>query len=1748
MFILFSHLTFKKPLKVIKEFGYTLGILICLLTNVTSYAQVYPVIVNTNLRAPYSLNLSDYAAPGYDRIITNIYMSDLTKVNYPVKLRLTIRGEGGVNLTTLPGQEVGPIYLNGGQTTTLTGMDINGLFNPEKLQFSGISLQQYRQNSALPEGLYQFQFEVIDYNLNVPISNSNVGFSTAWLILNDPPIINQPDREVTIVPLPQQNVLFQWTPRHTGSPNSAFTTVYDLQLVEIYPAGRNANDAMLTSPVIFEKTLYSTSYNYTLADPYLFPGKWYAFRVRAHDADGRDFFKNQGYSEVYRFYYGGPCTVPANVKVTDVDPTSAVVSWDLETTHNTTELQYKERTASNWKKITSYSNSELIEKLTPRTNYVFKLSGACANNTSVFSDEINYMTTGGSSGKECDLPLKESVTATAVTMTDVKISWLTEEWFTSYNFRYKELGAAQFTEVKSVEASILLRSLDVDKIYEYQILYLCQTGVWVEGGFNTFKATVPPDVLTGGGTGDCFAPLDITHEVKEDLTVYISWPKEKDTKSYMVYWKEDVQATSWFSQEVSSPKIILENLIPGTDYVYEVKSICKTGGLSLSSKQGKFNTTYVPLVSKVCNAPKLKPVEIISADEAKLSWEIDPDHNGYILEYRVQGTKIWVASKETNPYKLISGLDNTKKYEYHVYAFCGQVSSDFSVIDPFSTAGAPAKQFVCGSGQGLINITNRTPIASLKVGDKFKAADFEVTITVLTSNGPYNGEASAKVPYLKNSSFVFGMENVQVNELNQMFAGKIYLKKTNLSIIDPAIAAKINGMLDKVDQGFTTLEGYLATVAQLQDDVNNYISSAEGGNNVGQVVTGNVAATNTATVAITNATQINGTRAGNSQCKLVIAGDNGANQTLNVAAPSTLMDTKGTIYSIDANCSATKVAENIVLGKTPAELDNLSDKALVTFVDYTGKQKFGFSSWNEEYTKSPTDWAKRYQLLGSVYRVPSKLIEPASVDLVKASISVKDASIDKTKVIFVTGKGVKFASKSLGGNDYELSIAGGPDKDAQEVYALYPEGDTYISFGKVLVPAYKHKKRTLVLVPVNGSSISETVVSDKLNEIYNKYAIDWEVKKDADFVDNTWDYNGIPGLQIEGSGAFSTLTDEMVALNKVYESKREIDPTNVYLFVVGKSETTQAKGDMPRAKQFGYLFREDNSDQELASISGHEVGHGLFLLRHTFDGYGIAQNALPDNLMDYSGGEKLEKLQWDIMHDPGIVLGVFDKDEDAMGGPVYEEVKLKIPAPEGPPTSVEGASAAPASEEQEKGKYPIVGKDLVLNFHALTYNFVLDGTVPPDFPAADKLKWKIKYKNDADDIYLDQDLTQFIAQNKVASRSAKVNLKDLHKTSVEIVLYVTTVENEAFDLKDSYYMVKILPRKIDVSKLVVTMLDSKSRKTKRVATDGLTLWLIKNNNVNVEAIDNKVKGPFTSDDLSFSFTLMQIGGQAEVYTWPYSHENIFDRQFSGVNWPAPFSTSFLHTISVTDGLGHVKTVNVKTLKTNNRATELVDQSTKAWIDGINAKAEKFVGLPARMINKIVPEAYQVQCEIDPIKTGNEVSNEEDPASRFYYMKEKGYIVGGVTLESKNDIPIPALSQNFYGYVQVGAYIKPFISFTVDAGIEKQKRNDRTTYDPYNDAVNFKLTGGIEAGLKAELLKGKDYVDFEVKGFAKASASGFIEMSLVSKKFEVKAQIDPLVLGYSIHIASKDPIEFDLVDFEDSFTVTDPYMLYESDSQ
>jgi TANFOR domain-containing protein len=387
-----------------------------LLLSLKGAAQIFPVQATTQLARPYSLYLSDYTAPGSDRITLNIFLTDPARTDLNVRLRLRIEGQG-IRIETKQEYIAPPLTLNGGIPLQLISADLAAYFEPRNLNFTGITQREYEQRGSLPEGLYQFCFEVYEYNRNVKISNT--GCATAWLILNDPPIINLPrENEKVRIQSPQQ-VVFQWTPRHTGSPNSAFTTEYDFKLVEVWPSTRNPNDAILTSRPIYEATTSSTTLIYGAAETALEPGRRYAFQVKARSIAGvteLNLFKNNGKSQVSTFVFGDACLPPQNILADAAGPTRFTVKWDAGTNQTAYNLRYRlastpslpERGTGGevWYTTNSLNPDIEIKSLTGNTRYEYQVSATCGSLESAFSP-IATITTKSSPliAYSCGVPL-----------------------------------------------------------------------------------------------------------------------------------------------------------------------------------------------------------------------------------------------------------------------------------------------------------------------------------------------------------------------------------------------------------------------------------------------------------------------------------------------------------------------------------------------------------------------------------------------------------------------------------------------------------------------------------------------------------------------------------------------------------------------------------------------------------------------------------------------------------------------------------------------------------------------------------------------------------------------------------------------------------------------------------------------------------------------------------------------------------------------------------------------------------------------------------------------------------------------------------------------------------------------------------------------------------------------------------------------------------------------------------------------
>lgn len=351
----------------------TLYLLVLLLFfSLDGHAQLYPVQLTPVFNSPYSVKISDYATSMDTKMQLLINPTDVSITNRQVRLKLYIQGNG-LNIQSsdfIQGQR--PIFINGGELQTLTNTDISALFRFENLQ--GITATQYANN--LPEGMYSFCFELFDYVTNQKISQKSC--ASLYLILNDPPLLNTPLKNVQIAATEFPNIAFTWTPRQINATNVS----YKFELKQLIDPTIDPQFGFQMAPLLYEETLFGTALLYNLSMPILTPGMRYAWRVKAISTTGLSenaVFKNDGYSEIFSFKYTASCTAPTFLMSEAQGTNSVRINWQGLPEHTRYQIQYKKQNVPNaeWFSAYSLNSQSMLTNLEPGVTYQFRIGSSC---------------------------------------------------------------------------------------------------------------------------------------------------------------------------------------------------------------------------------------------------------------------------------------------------------------------------------------------------------------------------------------------------------------------------------------------------------------------------------------------------------------------------------------------------------------------------------------------------------------------------------------------------------------------------------------------------------------------------------------------------------------------------------------------------------------------------------------------------------------------------------------------------------------------------------------------------------------------------------------------------------------------------------------------------------------------------------------------------------------------------------------------------------------------------------------------------------------------------------------------------------------------------------------------------------------------------------------------------------------------------------------------------------------------------
>jgi len=187
--------------------------------------------------------------------------------------------------------------LNAGGTVTRFARDI---INRRAISYDASLERSIITTNSIPEGSYEFCISVIDQSGNVITLQDRI-CRKFMISIPDPPMLISPANGDAL----QTEVLptFQWTPAVGGGVGARVQ--YRLKVVPVF-RGQTAQVALQSNPVLMDKVLQSTTYQYLPSDTRLntYSGTTgFAWTVQSVRSDNPmiSFGRNEGRSELYSF-------------------------------------------------------------------------------------------------------------------------------------------------------------------------------------------------------------------------------------------------------------------------------------------------------------------------------------------------------------------------------------------------------------------------------------------------------------------------------------------------------------------------------------------------------------------------------------------------------------------------------------------------------------------------------------------------------------------------------------------------------------------------------------------------------------------------------------------------------------------------------------------------------------------------------------------------------------------------------------------------------------------------------------------------------------------------------------------------------------------------------------------------------------------------------------------------------------------------------------------------------------------------------------------------------------------------------------------------------------------------------------------------------------------------------------------------------------------------------------------------------
>ncbi len=390
-----------------------------------------------------------------------------------------------------------------------------------------------------------------------------------------------------------------------------------------------------------------------------------------------------------------PCGAVADLHLTALDETTAVAAWRVYpnvTAYKVTVVAADDAAAE--PVVVNVQAPEVeISGLTEQTAYKLAVTYVCGDDESAKA-EITF-TTGGA---PCDIPT--DLDATEITQTSAVLTWSGAA--ENYQLEFKEVSATAYTLREVTGTTCRLTNLNAGSSYVFRVRAACNA---LAGDMSNWSETAAfsTQSLT------CIAPTGI--EVNPSFSLAeVTW--QGDADNYQIAWRRAGETSMpWTTDFVAGQAFTIRGLRAETIYHVRLRSICAVGDTSAYSDVVAFTTIAEP----VCPLPTQLRVEDTTLTSAKMVWNGNEQHEGYLFRFRETTVTAWDSVK--NLTATTYTLDNLKArtaYIWSVNAMCSEGrTSGWAAANEFSTFGGAANEDVLRAGfdlyavNGHISVLNR---------------------------------------------------------------------------------------------------------------------------------------------------------------------------------------------------------------------------------------------------------------------------------------------------------------------------------------------------------------------------------------------------------------------------------------------------------------------------------------------------------------------------------------------------------------------------------------------------------------------------------------------------------------------------------------------------------------------------------------------------------------------------------------------------------------------------------------------------------------------------------------------------------------------------------------------------------------------------------------------------------------------------------------------------------------------------------